>query len=260
MDAGSLVVGDGDQAAATGRLVRNDPGDWFEPPDWIAVLGRPGRPECLIRPVSGFAVRVTDADFGAVTRRLEKDGAVEGWATVTGTWSGGRLRVERRAPPGSRPSARTRRWVTPPCPSPEGGWPAGDRNSPELSRDLDDLSGTGAAVAVTWFRPGENQAVLVVAAADPEAVEARLRPRFGGALCVVSSRWTKAELEAVAGQLHQRMREWNLCTLGRTSTGDGQACMRARLVRVLPQIAAWAAPLPVGIIAFEPWLLPTGSD
>lgn len=177
---------------------------------------------------------MTDADFGAVTRRLEKDGTVEGWATVTGTWSGGRLRVERQAPPGPRPLARTRRWVTPPCPPPEGGWPAGDRNSPELSRDLDDLAGTGAAVGVTWFRPSENQAVLVVAAADPEAAEARLRPRLGGALCIVPSRWTKTELEAVAGQLHQHMREWNLYTLGRTSTGDGQACMHARLVRILP--------------------------
>jgi hypothetical protein len=158
-----------------------------------------------------------------------------------------------------RPAERAR-WVTPPCPPPEGGWLAEDRGGPELSRDLDDLAGTGAAVAVTWFRPGENQPVLVVAAADPATVEARLRPRFGGSLCVVPSRWTKAQLDDVASQLHQRMQQWNLYQLGRQHTGDGQACIGARLVRVLPQIAAWAGSLPPGIVAFEPWLLPARDD
>jgi hypothetical protein len=49
------------------------------------------------------------------------------------------------------------------------------------------LRETGAAVAVTVFRPSEDQAVLVVAAADPEAVEAQLRPQLGQLLCVVPS-------------------------------------------------------------------------
>jgi hypothetical protein len=34
-----------------------------------------------------------------------------------------------------------------------------------------DFEDTGAAVAVTTFRPSEDQAVLVVAAADQDAVE-----------------------------------------------------------------------------------------
>lgn len=257
MDAGSLVVGEGDRAAATGRLVRNDLGDWFEPPVWIAEPGRPGR---RVRAAAKSAVRVTGADFGAVTRRFEEDGAVEGWATVTGTWSGGQFRAERQDPPAPRPAARSP-WVTPPCPPPEGGWPAAGRlGTPELSPDLGDLADTGAAVAVTWFHPGENQLVLVVAAADPAAVEARLRSRLGGSLCVVPSRWTKAQLDDVASQLHQRMQQWNLYQLGRRRAGDGQAYIGAHLVRVLPQIAAWAGSLPPGIVAFEPWLRPAGDD
>ena len=257
MDAGSLVVGEGDRAAATGRLVRNDLGDWFEPPGWIAGPERPGG---QVRPVSKMAVRVAGANFGAVTGRFEKDGAVEGWATVTGTWSGGQFRAERQDPPAPRPAARAR-WVTPPCPPPEGGWPATGRlDTAELSPELDDLAGTGAAVAVTWFHPGEHQLVLVVAAADPATVEARLRPRLGGSLCVVPSRWTKAQLDDVASQLHQRMQEWNLYQLGRQHTDDGQAYIGAHLVRVLPQIAAWAASLPPGIVALEPWLRPAKDD
>jgi len=207
-----------------------------------------------------MAVRVAGADFGAVMGRFERDGAVEGWATVTGTWSGGQFRAGRQDPSAPRPAARAR-WVTPPCPPPGGGWPAaGRRDTPMLSRDLDDLAGTDAAVAVTWFHPGENQPVLVVAAADPAAVEARLRPQLGGSLCVVPSRWTKAQLDDVASQLHHRMQQWNLYQLGRQHADDGQACIGARLVRVLPQIAAWAGSLPSGIVALEPWLLPARDD
>ena len=90
--------------------------------------------------------------------------------------------------------------MTPPCPPPDGGWPRpawgpGARN---LSFDLGDLRETGAAVAVTIFRPSEDQAVLVVAADDTAAVAARLRPQLGKLLCVVPSRWSRAELDAIA--------------------------------------------------------------
>ncbi len=40
------------------------------------------------------------------------------------------------------------------------------------------------------------------------------------------------------------------------NTDDGQAHMAARLVRVLPEIAAWAATLPEDILLLEPWLMP----
>ncbi len=67
----------------------------------------------------------------------------------------------------------------------------------ELGYDMGALQTTGAAVAVSIFRPGParpgpNRAVLVVAAGDVAAVEARLRPQLGESLCVVPSRWTKA--------------------------------------------------------------------
>jgi hypothetical protein len=32
--------------------------------------------------------------------------------------------------------------------------------------------------------------------------------------------------------------------------------MAARVVRVLPEIAAWAASLPAGILLLKPWLMP----
>ncbi|HJX99215.1 MAG TPA: hypothetical protein VJ351_00235, partial [Streptosporangiaceae bacterium] len=103
------------------------------------------------------AVRVAGADFGAVTARFEKDGSVEGWAAVTGIWSGEQLRVERQDASVPEPAAHAR-WVTPPCPAPDGGWPATERRGDvELSYDLGDLASTGAATAVTLFHPGKNQ-------------------------------------------------------------------------------------------------------
>jgi len=251
MDADRLVVRDGDRAAATGRLVRNDRGDWFEPALWIA---EPGGLRRRVRPVWDGAIRVAGADFDAVTRRFETDGAVEGWATVTGTWSGGQLRVERQDAPAPEPPGHGR-WVMPPCPAPDGGWPVTPRRGDvELSFDLGDLADTGAAVAVTVFRPGPDQAVLVVAAADLAAVEARLRPQLGRSLCVVPSRWTKDQLDAVRDHLEQRWQSWDLYQLGPRHGEDGQAHIAARLVRVLPEIADWAASLPPGIVVLEPWL------
>ena len=61
------------------------------------------------------------------------------------------------------------------------------RGGIDLSYDLGDLVGIGAAVAVTLFHPGKNKAALVAAAADLAAVQARVRPQFGKSLCVVPS-------------------------------------------------------------------------
>jgi hypothetical protein len=133
------------------------------------------------------------------------------------------------------------------------GDPLGDM---VLKYDPGDLRDTGAAVAVTLFRPGEDRAVLVVAASDQAAVEARLRPRLGVLLCVVPSRWTKAQLDEIGDYLRERHEQWQLFGWGLHHTDDGQARMTARLARVLPEIATWATSLPDGIVALDPWLAP----
>ena len=257
MDVERLVVREGDRAVATGHLVRNDLGDWFQP---ALPIAEPGGLERRLRAVWEGAIRVAGADFDAVAGRFEKDGSVEGWATITGTWSGEQLRVERQDAPVPKPTAHAR-WVTPPCPPPEGGWPTAEsRGDIDLSYDLGDLADTGAAVAITLFHPGKSQAVLVVAGTDLAAVEARLRPQLGKSLCVVPSRWTKDQLDGVRNHLHQRRQHWNLVQFGPQHAEDGQAHVAALLVRVLPEIADWTASLPAGIVALEPWLNPARGD
>jgi len=247
-------VEEGGRATATGCLVRDDQGDWFQPGGRFTAFSA-----FRLRPLWRGAVRVTGADFGGLERRVEAGGHVQGWATLTGTWNGGQLQVEEQSAPVS-PAAAHPRWETPPCPTPPGGWPTVTRRGAvELAYDLGDLAESGAAVAATLFRPAEDHAVLVVAAADPATVEAWLRPQLGRALCVVPSRWTKNHLDSVRRHLGEQFESWHLLQLGPVHGEDGQPYIAASLARVRPEIADWAATLPSGILTLTPWLTPLPS-
>lgn len=125
-----------------------------------------------------------------------------------------------------------------------------------LAFDVGDLEETGAAVTVVIFRPSADQAMLVVAAADPEAVEAQLRPQLGQRLCAVGSRWTKHDLDSVRGHLLAHWKDWNIHSLCVAISEDAQALVAADLARVLPQTATWAAAQPPGLLSLNPCLVP----
>jgi len=96
----------------------------------------------------------------------------------------------------------------------------------------------------------------VVAAADPAAVEARLRPQLGQRLCVVPSRWAKRDLDLARSHLRDHWDDWSIYSLGVEVSEEAQAQVTAKLARVLPPTAAWAATLPPGILSLDPWLVP----
>jgi hypothetical protein len=98
--------------------------------------------------------------------------------------------------------------------------------------------------------------VLVVAATDSATVEARLRPQLGQRLCVVPSRWVKRDIDAVRGHLHRHWEDWNIYQSAVAASEDAQAFVTASLTQMHPEIAAWAATLPAGILTLRPWLLP----
>ena len=104
-------------------------------------------------------------------------------------------------------------------------------------------------------RPSEDRAVLVVAASDQAAVEARLRPQLGVLLCVVPSRWTKAQLDEIRDYLRERHGQRQLLGSGPHHTDDGQARMTARAWRECCRRS------PPGLTRFrtESWLLTHGS-
>jgi hypothetical protein len=254
MDFDAMVPRDGDRMTASGRVVRDETGDHFEPELPVLAIGGP---RGVRHPWEG-AVPVVGVEFNELSRHLERDGVEEGFATLAGAWSSGQLLVDHQAPPEPVPHAG-RQWMTPPCPAPEGGWPQPRWLGPDknLDYDLGDLRETGAAVGISVFRPSEDQAVLVVAAADPAAVETLLRPQLGPLLCVVPSKWTTAQLEAVRSHLHAHHQRWRLYRWGYgPTTDDGQARIEARLSWMQPDAAAWAASLPAGILDLDPWLKP----
>src|SRR5260221_12756318 len=100
MGVEALVVRDGDRVGASGRLVRNPDGDWFEPALPRTLIG--GLERRVAAPWRG-AVRIAGAGFDDLTNRFEHDGAVEGFATITGTWSHDQLRAIRQAAPENAP-------------------------------------------------------------------------------------------------------------------------------------------------------------
>jgi hypothetical protein len=106
MDFAALVVREGDRVTASGRLIRDQTGDWFEPPlPAKLVLVTPRG----VRPAWRGAVRVTGADFDRLADRFEDNGAVEGAAGLTGIWSAGQLRAEHQASPRYGPRGTTER-------------------------------------------------------------------------------------------------------------------------------------------------------
>jgi hypothetical protein len=218
-------------------------------------------PRPVLPPFSG-AVPVSGADFDAVADRYELDGDAEGWATVTGTWTGRLIRVEQQATTRLSVPDDPPRWEVPPCPPPPGGWPRGldDRSPDNLEFDVGDLKQAGAAIMIVTFRPGPGQAVLVVTAADPRAVEDRLRPQLGPRLCVVPSRWTKGEIDAVHDHLHDRLADWGIYQLGIEALEDAQAQVTAKASKVVQELADWAASLPPGILRLDPWLRPDAGS
>lgn len=212
------------------------------------VGGRPApQPDELAVPVQG-------ADLNAVSRRYERDGSISGWAAVIGEWRGQGLRVDSQ-----QVGAPLKRddpcWRVPPCAAPPGGWPrAGRDQNPRF--DAGDLEDIGAAVAVTIFRPSDDQQVVVVAAADAAAVERRLRPQLGESLCVVPSRWSKSQFDGVRNTLGARWKDWQLYGTGRHHDENGQASVQAHPLRVTREMADWAAAFPTGLLELRPWLVP----
>jgi hypothetical protein len=252
VDVSGLVLRDGDTVRASGRVVAVDGATWFDPPLPVpAILYAPGR-QPPPRP-TGLGVPAVGVDLARLDRRREKQGAVEGWATLAGIWQQERLLVSEQGPP-TASVFEGPAWRRPPCPEPAGGWPEGDVDENlEVPAELDAAHGI---TSVALFRPSRRQVVLVVAAEQPQQVEAELRPRYGARLCVVPSRWTRRQIDDVARRLRAEMGRFMIYICGESTAEDGQAAVTVELTRVLPALAALARTIPAGLLSIRPWLPP----
>jgi len=252
VDLSGLVLTPGARCSAFGRIVAVGDAMTFEPdlPRRLVTYA-PGR-EPAARPTD-LGVPVRGVDLADLLDRREKQGAVEGWAVLEGSWQGDGLRVlAQRA---VRPPAQSYPdWTTPPCPEPPAGWPVGDEL--ELPPAYEELRAVGLVVNGTIFHPLGRGPVLVVAATYPARVAAVLGPQMGQRLCVIRSNYRVDEVDSVRRQVADRFHGWKMYASGDGSAGDGQIVLEIHLVRVLPEMARWATEVPDGLLRVIPWLGP----
>jgi hypothetical protein len=105
------------------------------------------------------------------------------------------------------------------------------------------------------FRPSADQEVLV-AATDVDAVTRQLSPNLPNQLCVVPSRFTRAQLDEVRNVLLAHWREWRLETSGTSADAQAQPFITAEPFRVTAEMAEWADTLPEGLLRLHPALSP----
>ncbi|WP_427895783.1 hypothetical protein ACQHIV_18035 [Kribbella sp. GL6] len=248
MAARDLVFEVGDLVRTWGRYVARPDGEWLDlarvddllikPPDWM----------------SDRSIRLIGADADAVPTAWAANG-VPGRISVVGRWRDESIEVDEQSPetPRRRPTVDR---TNPPCPPPPDGW----RRDAEIWRlhvNVDDLKSSGAIVHMVIFRPSKNQEVLVVAATDVDAVTRQLSRRLAGQLCVVHSRFTRAQLDEVRDVLSAHWQEWHLETFGTGHADEqGQPFAEAEPCRVTNEMAEWADTLPDGLLRLSPILIP----
>jgi hypothetical protein len=243
----------GDLVTGWGRVLSDGDGVWLDLSRVVTLALDPGPPRR-----GRSSVRLFDADLSLVPTEFGPANAIPGTATVTGWWLGDAIAVTAISPAGPvnppQPS-----WQTPPCPPPPGGWPHGMNGSDyadNLTFDEGDLQRSGAAVTLVTFQPGPDQAVLVVAARDPDAVRAWLGPQLPGRLCIVPARWTRRQLDDVRDHAKQRRQKWGVELMTERIDDNAQAQIVIAVMRVTADLSAWAATVPDGLLAVEPSLAP----
>ena len=194
------------------------------------------------------------ADLAALADRFEKEEAVEGQATVTGTWQDGRVLVTSQGPPPA-PVPRVEGEV--PCPAPAGGWPQGpamDNLSAELALVRERLPDLLDPVRHALLRPPDTQTLLGVAVADEaarEQAQRQLDELLPDRACVVVARHTDAEVDAAMAV------DW-FPFRGFRSSGTGmealQTVVRVEVLVATDEITAEVARHPEGLVRLEPAL------
>jgi hypothetical protein len=253
VDVSDLVLRPGDRCRTFGRLVRVGDLVTFEPPMTRAMPAYPAGREPAPQP-SPPGMPITGINLTDVLDRREKDGAIEGWATVECVWNADTLHaIEQRAE--RPPVIHHPRWTEPPCPPPADGWPGGHAFMlpPELHHEL---AAAGLSLNMTLFHPTGSGPVLVIAASDPDAVIARLGTFATPRICVVQSRYSRAEIVDMRQELQARFIDRRSFGSGQTSSADGQIRFFVQVVRVVPELAAWAANVSEGLLEVHAWLAP----
>ena len=240
------------------------PGDLTATGRVVQVPGKSPRfcanvPIALVRTTSprvpaycDLGVDVQGVDFAALKDRYERDGAVEGNATLVGRLEGDVLVVTKQSDP--EPDALPPN-LEPPCPAPPGGWPAtSNPNTRSMSDYQSQHPDLVAQIAI--IRPSAQIAYsFVLTWGDPAPARAELGP----GVCVLQSKVTKADFDAATRDVSERgfTRANGVYSYGGSSLApDGQIYAGLQAVRATPALEALVAKYPAGTVRVDYWLHP----
>lgn len=224
-----------------------------------------------------LGVDVEGVDLADLADRREKAGAVEGVATLTGTYRDGTLVVEQQDRP-AEPARVEQQPASPPCEAPEGGWPRdpgllrgpgyepeGDVNlmAEQPAMDAYRAEHPSDVVTIALLRPFADSVLMGVSAVDEAAAaraERALRPAYGKRLCVVVSRFTRTQVTAAQAEIPiGDAEDMRLAVMGGAGEGvsdDLQVEVGYDVVMVTEELQRRADRHPPGLIALRPWLVP----
>ncbi len=199
-----------------------------------------------------LGVDVTGVDLDTLTDRYERDGAVEGYATLVGHLDGEVLVVTRQS---ARTPEPERENLDPPCSPPPGGWPLTDNpNTRSMTNYQFHHRDLVAQIAI--IRPSAALAYpFILTWGDPEPARAELGP----GVCVLQSRMTKADFDAATRDVMVPAlpRANGVYSYGGYSLApDGQLYSGVEAVRVTPGLEALVAKYPPGTVRVDYWLHP----
>ncbi len=209
-----------------------------------------------VSPKRPLGVRPTSSRIARACDTSNKDGAVEGWAQLRGTYRQGALTVTFQGP-AIDDVATTPDWSDPPCTPPSGGW-TGTAESVVEDYQAYDRAHPGEIANLVLFRPTDSASVLVLAVQHPDDLRPAM-PVDPAVVCVVPSRYTAAEIDAATREVEALMPptggSGGVYSTG-TETADetGQRLMTVEAVMVTERLRSVVLDAPAGLIQLDPWL------
>lgn len=255
--ATSRPAADGPLHVASGRIVSVPgwPVRFCAPAPSTLMLITPTPPPAYCE--SGVDVEGVDLD--ALQGRREAEGAVEGYASLTGVWDGTTLVVTKQSAPNADPGPPARP-DTPPCPAPEGGWPQDPEQANMNMQPMQEYAGRhpDEAVLVAMLRPSRTQVLAYyLTTGDVDEAERALRPLYQVKLCVAKSRWTKKELQSAQADVFRPARGEQVFSAGAyLDPATGQQTVHADATVLTPGLQAVLDQHPKGILVIDAWLKP----
>ncbi len=202
-------------------------------------------------------------DLSALPHREKgSHGGVWGDAYLTGTVVDGILHVITQGRP--RPITPVPILTVPPCPPPPGGWKMRSDSYEFAAAYAYARRNPEEVVSIFEFYPGPHTPVVTVASTDSTRTMSALAKAYPRSLCIVPSRYTRADVHHAAAVAHRLSSPETtpsyLVDDVSTKTGpDGQPYVEVVVVYDDPAVRQALASLPAGLIKIVTWLQPVSG-